>query len=60
MFDLVKIKRIMSNIPIGKVKYRKLKGTSNKLLKPKSPIAWFLAKSKRVVIPVIPNFSYEK
>ena len=50
----------MSNIPIGKVKYRKLKGKSIKLLKPTSPTACFLAKSNRVEIPMIPNFLNEK
>tara|TARA_Y100001968_G_C19127968_1_gene605235 strand:+ start:399 stop:584 length:186 start_codon:yes stop_codon:yes gene_type:complete len=58
--DLVKTKRIRNNIPIGKVKYRKFKGRSINLLKPISPTACFLAKSKRAVIPIIPNFLNEK
>tara|TARA_B100000214_G_scaffold119110_1_gene84089 strand:+ start:1225 stop:1383 length:159 start_codon:yes stop_codon:yes gene_type:complete len=50
----VKAKSIRNNIPTGKVKYRKLIGRRSKLLKLKSPIACFLAKSKRLVIPIIP------
>tara|TARA_B100000579_G_scaffold280445_1_gene232171 strand:- start:326 stop:496 length:171 start_codon:yes stop_codon:yes gene_type:complete len=56
MLDLVKTRRINTNIPIGKVKYKKLNGISIKLLKSNSPTACFFAKSKRAVIPVIPNF----
>ena len=33
---LIKLMRIKNNIPIGKVKYRKFRGISNKLLKPNS------------------------
>ena len=49
-----------NNIPIGKVKYEKLIGTSRKLLRPTSPIAWFFAKLKRVESPLKPNFWKEK
>ena len=54
------VKRIMSNIPVGKVRYIKFKGASIKLSKPISPTACFFAKSKSVVIPAIPNFWTEK
>ena len=47
-------------IPVGNVKYRKFMGVKSKSLKSNPPIAWFLAKSKIDVIPIIPNFSYEK
>tara|TARA_B100001250_G_scaffold373573_1_gene359801 strand:+ start:382 stop:561 length:180 start_codon:yes stop_codon:yes gene_type:complete len=56
IFDIVNTKRIRSNIPVGKVKYRKSKGTSTKLENPTSPKACFFAKSKRVVNPVMPKF----
>tara|TARA_B100000945_G_scaffold99855_1_gene78343 strand:- start:354 stop:629 length:276 start_codon:yes stop_codon:yes gene_type:complete len=59
LFDLVKTKRIRIKIPIGKVKYKKFKGRRSKFLNPTSPTACFLAKSKRDVIPIIPNFLNE-
>tara|TARA_B100000945_G_scaffold219648_1_gene177297 strand:+ start:595 stop:747 length:153 start_codon:yes stop_codon:yes gene_type:complete len=48
--------RIRNNIPIGNVKYKNLKGTSNRLLTPTSPIAFFIAKSNSLLIPLTPYF----
>ena len=60
IFDLVKTKSIRVNTPIGKVKYRKFKGTNTILLKATSPTACFLANSKSVVNPKIPKVLTEK
>ena len=60
LLERVKAKSNKKNIPTGKVKNIKFKGVRNKLLKPKSPIACFFAKSNREVKPVMPKLWTEK
>ena len=50
----MKQKSKINNKPTGKVKYKKLIGRRSKLLKLKSPITCFFAKSNKLVIPKIP------